>query len=148
MPVKICEKCRRIRLAVMAMLIVFAALAGYHWGHMLETGAFQSPYLVYAAAGSTFGAVLLGLWAEALVARTERAAAQAEAERARLAETADISKEQARELDRIVCILTDDNADLRYRLLSNKVHQVAQDRPTEEVAVPLSAAPAAEGRQG
>jgi len=139
MPTKLCEKCRRIRLVVTVLLIMFTAVAGYHWGHILENGSEGIIYPHDVAIGAiafTVGALLFGLWGEVLVARIEKAASAAEAERARHAEAADSSKEHVRELDRIVTMLTDDNAELRHRLLANKVHQVTEDMAREEAAAP------------
>lgn len=136
MPAAYCEKCRIVRLVVTALLIVFAAVAGYQWGHIFEQGltGFRSSYVTLAAVGSAFIAIVLGLWAEVLVAQTEVAAAEAEAEKKRQAEAAEASKEHIAELERIVSLLTADNADLRYQLLSSTMHQAKEGEGGEGAA--------------
>ncbi|WP_374332166.1 hypothetical protein [Aestuariivirga sp.] len=129
MHVEICEKCRRVRLVLMGLLIVFAALAGYHWGAIiqnLDAGVREHDVIIMAAVFSIL-AVLTGLWIETVVTRTEREVALAQAAEQEKAQEALVNGEQARELDRIVTKLAEDNKDLRYRLMSAKVHEVSEE---------------------
>lgn len=129
MHVEICEKCRRVRLVLMGLLIVFAALAGYHWGAIiqnLDAGVREHDVIILATVFSIL-AVLTALWVETVVTRTEREVALAQAAEQEKAQEALVNGEQARELDRIVDRLTEDNKDLRYRLMSAKVHEVSED---------------------
>ena len=129
MHVEICEKCRKVRLVLMTMLIVFAALAGYNWGAIIQSlgsGVQEHDVLILGVVFSILAA-LTALWVETVVTRTERVAALAQAEVEEKAREAILNGEQARELDRIVNKLSDDNEDLRYRLLSAKVHEVTED---------------------
>lgn len=129
MHVEICEKCRRVRLVLMGLLIVFAALAGYHWGAIiqnLDAGVREHDVIILATVFSVL-AVLTALWVETVVTRTEREVALAQAAEQEKAQEALVNGEQARELDRIVDRLTEDNKDLRYRLMSAKVHEVSED---------------------
>ena len=72
MHVIVCEKCRRIRLALMSLLIVFAALAGYHWGNLFESGFHvQDHDVVILAVAFTLLAAAVALGVEMAVTRTE-----------------------------------------------------------------------------
>lgn len=129
MHVEICEKCRRVRLVLMGLLIVFAALAGYHWGAIiqnLDAGVREHDVIIMATVFSIL-AVLTALWIETVVTRTEREVALAQAAEQEKAQEALVNGEQARELDRIVTKLAEDNKDLRYRLMSAKVHEVSEE---------------------
>ena len=113
----------------MGLLIVFAALAGYHWGVILDTGGtriFEHDVLL-AAGTFTILAVLCGLWVESAVTRSENQVALAQRQHETKSKEADISNEKARELDRIVSRLSEDNADLREKLLSSKIREVRED---------------------
>ena len=117
----------------MGLLIVFAALAGYHWGNIMEGGQVYGHDVMLGAVCFTVLAVVVALAIEAAVTRTEIEAASAESLKERKAEESDISRAHARELDRIVSRLSDDNSDLRYQLMSSKLHHVA-----DEMAKPVS----------
>lgn len=129
MQIDVCGKCRQIRLVMMALLIVFAALAGYHWGSILESGGFrvQDHDIIILALVFTAMAAVIALAVEATVTKIEMAAAVAQRDEEKQAEESSIEKEHARELDRIVDKLSEDNSDLRYRLLSKKMHEMGED---------------------
>ena len=95
-----------------------------------------------AAALVSFGFSLLGivftllsaitaLWVETVVTRTELAAAMAQQDEERRTEELLVNKEHARELNRIVEKLSEDNSDLRYRLMRNSVQEVSQQMARE-----------------
>lgn len=129
MKVETCEQCRRVRLVLMALLIVFSALAGYHWGNILENmqAGVQEHDVVLLGIVFTLLAFLTALWVETVVTRTEVEATKAHRGEERQAEEAHINREHARELDRIVEKLSEDNSDLRYRLLRSRIQEVDQD---------------------
>ena len=135
-----CENCRRIRLGLMGLLIVFAALAGYHWGYILErmNSGGQERGVIVLGVAFTFLALFTAVWVEVVVTRTERDAELAHSLEARKSEEASIEREHAQELDRLVDKLSEDNSDLRYRLLSSKVHEVG-----EQIAQDLKGSPSA-----
>lgn len=111
----------------MALLIIFAALSGYHWGGILEGDRVYQHDVLIAALCFTVLAVIVALAIEAAVTRTEYAAAAAQTEEERKAAEADLSKQHLRELDRIVSRLSQDNSDLKYQLMSNKLHHMGED---------------------
>ena len=113
----------------MALLIVFAALAGYHWGTIIQNvriGVQEHDVIILGMVFSVL-AVLTALLVEAVVTRTEREAALAEAAVEEKALEARLNSDQALELDRMVNKLSEDNRDLRYRLMSAKVHELSED---------------------
>lgn len=124
-----CERCRRYRLILMVLLIVFAALAGYHWGSILDNAEEQvyQHDVVFAAVTSTLLALLVAVWSEVLVAKIEDAAGRALKQSDGHAEAALQGKKHVHELERIVTMLSDDNTDLRQRLLSDKVQEVTEE---------------------
>lgn len=131
MPVKhvgTCENCRRMRLGLISLLIIFAALAGYHWGSILErmNSGGQERNVIVLGVAFTLLALFTAVWVEAVVTRTERDAELAHSLEARRGEEASVEREHAQELDRLVAKLSEDNSDLRYRLLSSKVHEVSE----------------------
>ena len=99
-----CENCRRIRLGLMGLLIVFAALAGYHWGYILErmNSGGQERGVIVLGVAFTFLALFTAVWVEVVVTRTERDAELAHSLEARKSEEASIEREHAEELDRLV----------------------------------------------
>lgn len=129
MHVEICEKCRRTRLVLMGLLMVFAALAGFHWGSIFESAGagIQAHDVMVLGVVFTVLALLTALWVETIVTRTEMEAAKAQSEEEALAQEAQMHDERARQLDRLVSKLAEDNKDLRYRLLSAKVHEVGEE---------------------
>ena len=133
MHVEICESCRRIRLVLMGLLIVFAALAGYHWGNIIENmraGVQEHDALLLGIVFTLLSAIT-ALWVETVVTRTELAAAMAQQDGERRSEELLVNKEHARELNRIVEKLSEDNSDLRYRLMRNSVQEVSQQMARE-----------------
>ena len=80
MHVEICESCRRIRLVLMGLLIVFAALAGYHWGNIIENmrAGVQEHDVLLLGIVFTLLSAITALWVESVVTRTELAAAMAQ----------------------------------------------------------------------
>jgi hypothetical protein len=113
----------------MALLIVFAALAGYHWGAIIQNvriGVQEHDVIILGTVFSVL-AVLTALLVETVVTRTEREAALAEAAVEEKALEARLNSDQALELDRMVNKLSEDNRDLRYRLMSAKVHELSED---------------------
>ena len=133
MDVEICQSCRRTRLVLMGLLIVFAALAGFHWGDIIDnirTGT-REPEVLVLGIIFTVLAFVTAVWVESVVARTERDAALAHLEEDRLAEEAFGTREHARALDRIVEKLSEDNYDLRYQLLHDRVQQLTSEAPRE-----------------
>jgi hypothetical protein len=147
MHVEICESCRRIRLVLMGLLIVFAALAGYHWGNIIENmkAGVQEHDVLLLGIVFTLLSLITAIWVETVVTRTELEAALAHQDEERRTEEAFISKEHARELNRIVEKLSEDNSDLRYRLLRNKVQEVSQQMSRESHS-PASAFPELQSR--
>jgi len=133
MHVEICEKCRWMRLVLMTLLIVFAALAGYHWGNIIENlnAGSQGHGVIILGVVFSLLALMTALWVETIVTRTEMEAALAQAAEEAKAEEALAQAEQARELDRIVSKLSDDNKDLRYMLMSRRVHEVGEELATD-----------------
>lgn len=133
-----CENCRRMRLGLIGLLIVFAALAGYHWGTILEriNSGGQERDVILLGVAFTLLALLTAMWVEAVEARTERDAELAYSLEMRKSEEASIEHEHAQELDRLVAKLSDDNSDLRYRLLSSKVHEVSEQLAQDVKQVP------------
>ena len=133
MHVEICESCRRIRLVLMGLLIVFAALAGYHWGNIIENmrAGVQEHDVLLLGIVFTLLSAITALWVETVVTRTELAAAMAQQDEERRTEELLVNKEHARELNRIVEKLSEDNSDLRYRLMRNSVQEVSQQMARE-----------------
>lgn len=127
--IDVCEKCRRIRLVLMVLLIAFAALAGYHWGSILESRNYnvENHDVLLLAVMFTVLVVVVALAVEAAVTRTEIEAATAQASEVEKVEESSISRAQANELNRIVDRLSEDNSDLRYKLLSKKMHEMTED---------------------
>ena len=140
MHVEICESCRRIRLVLMGLLIVFAALAGYYWGNIIENmrAGVQEHDVLLLGIVFTLLSGITALWVESVVTRTELAAAMAQQDGERRSEELLVNKEHARELNRIVEKLSEDNSDLRYRLLHNSVQEVSQQMAREiRTAAPM-----------
>lgn len=133
-----CENCRRMRLGLIGLLIVFAALAGYHWGYILErmNAGGQERDAIILGVAFTLLALLTAVWVEAVVTRTERDAELAHSLEVSKGEEASIEHEHAQELDRLVAKLSDDNSDLRYRLLSSKVHEVSEQTAQDLKHIP------------
>ena len=117
----------------MGLLIVFAALAGFHWGDIIDnirTGA-REPAVLALGVVFTVLAFATAVWGESVVARTEREAALAHLQENRLVEEAVSTREHARALDRIVEKLSEDNYDLRYQLLHDRVQQLTAEASRE-----------------
>lgn len=120
------ERGKRARLALLAVLMVFAALAGYHWGRIWDGGGIHGHDMLIAAVCFTVLAAIVALVVEAAAMRTEAEVAAALSQKEKKVEESNISKEQARELDRIVSRLSEDNSDLRYQLMSSRLHEVGE----------------------
>ena len=100
-------------MTLLALLIVFASVAGYHWGHILE-GADAHVYrhdVIVAALGFTVLALFFAVWSEALVGKIEDAVEDADARRAQAAQ------QQA--------LVLDD----RFRQVATAAHRLVVDAP-------------------
>lgn len=128
MPTELCEKCRRHRLVLMFLLIVFAALSGYHWGSILDNAnahVYEHDVII-AGVAFTLLSLVVALWSEAVVGKIEKALVHAHQMKDKEAADALHHKEQVRELERIVERLSQDNSMARYELLSGAVHEMAE----------------------
>jgi len=126
------DKRRAFRLAITGLFILFTGLAGYHWGNFLEAGGGDvSEHDVIILACFSALALILGLYSEFLVLGTEEAARRAEDERRTVSEDAGISREHVKELQRLLTLVTDDNANLTYRLLGDR-HQARTREPAQD----------------
>lgn len=126
-PIEICEKCRRIRLVAIGLLMTSAVLTGYLWAH------YEHFYLATALVSSIGFAVfscLLILAVEMVVTRTELEVRRAALYAGQKDEEIRLLQDKIRDLDRSIAVLAADDDEVRMKLLSLSMHQPAAAETT------------------
>ena len=112
---------RLLRLLFMGLLLIFTGAAGFLWAQHTDTA-----YL--AAAFTTLGAMLASLAVENIAANAETQLGIVLSLLKKATADDVVSEEKARRLDLIVTMLEDQNEKFRMSLLTNRVHQMDNDR--------------------
>lgn len=118
--IKVCEKCRRIRLTVLFLFIVSAVLAGVFWANVGSSG--DNTALLWAIVFTGISAVLI-LGVEIVVTRVELEAKSLYLQLKESVEEVRIQKEKVLELNRSLDLLAKDDDDLRQQLLEERMRR-------------------------
>ena len=118
----VCKWCRMIRLCLTGLLVATSAVAGYHWGMIIETGVPADSFDYLVGAFALIVVVLVIVTMDATSARVEDKAALDAEELQRLAHLADSSRANAEKMERALAELTQDNARLRDMLRARDGH--------------------------
>jgi hypothetical protein len=114
-PIKVCETCRRIRLATVFCFLISTLLAGFFWAHVeLAT----SPRILMAAIALSVLSALLILAVEIVVTKTEIEAKTLFLHLKAKAEEVRLLQEKINHLERSIDLLAKDDEDVREKLLN------------------------------
>lgn len=119
---RFCEKCRKTRTFLTAVLIMMSALAGYHWCTINETGGMVDR-MDYLIIGITLVLLVVVVWfgIDTISSRVE-AETVLEAEKNQLLkEEAETSDKNVREMSKLVESLMAENARLRAQLAGGSI---------------------------
>ncbi len=118
-PLKVCETCRRIRLATVFCFLISTLLAGFFWAHV--ENATSSRILLAAVSFSILSALLI-LAVEIVVTRTEIEAKTLYLHLNAKTEEVRLLQEKIVRLERSIDLLAKDDDEMRQRLLDASVH--------------------------
>lgn len=118
--IKVCEKCRRIRLTVLFLFIVSAVLAGVFWANVGASG--DNTTLLWAIVFTGIAVVLI-LGVEIVVTRVELEAKSLYLQLKESVEEVRIQKEKVLELNRSLDLLAKDDDNLREQLLEERMRR-------------------------
>lgn len=118
----VCKSCRIIRLCLTGLLIATSAVAGYHWGMIIETGVPADSFDYLVGAFALVVGVLVIVIMDATSARVEDKASLDAEELQRLAHLAESGRANAERMERALAELTEDNARLRDMLRARDGH--------------------------
>lgn len=120
----VCTRCRAIRLCLTGFLIVMSAVAGYHWGTIIETGS-SADTLDYSIGGLSLILLVLVIFfaMDAVSARIEDQALLDADELQRLSRLAKSGEANAEKMELALAELAQDNAHLREMLQARDRHE-------------------------
>lgn len=126
----VCTKCRVIRLCLTGFLIVMSAVAGYHWGTIIETGG-AADTLDYSIGGLSLILMVLVIFfaMDAVSARIEDQALLDADELERLSRLTKSDETNAEKMELALEELTRDNARLREMLQARDHHDARASQP-------------------
>jgi len=124
----LCKNCRIVRLCLTGLLIATSAVAGYHWGTIIETGVPADSFDYLVGAFALVVVVLVIVTMDATSARIEEKASLDAEELQRLAHLAESDRANGENMERALAELTEDNARLRDMLRARDNHAPGASR--------------------
>lgn len=122
--IKVCETCRRIRLAVVALFIISSGLAGMFWGHV---GQGDNKALVWAIVCTGVSVVLI-LGIEIVVTKVELEAKRLYLQLKAATEEARLQQEKINQLNRSLDLLAKDDDDVRRQLMDEHLRRMRAEQ--------------------
>ena len=118
--VKVCENCRRIRLAVVFLFMVSSVLAGVFWAHVGQST--DNTAMFWAITFTAISTVLI-LGVEVVVTKVELEAKTLYLHLQAKTEEVRIAQEKIAELNRSMNLLANDDDDMRRQLLEERMRR-------------------------
>lgn len=129
--IKVCEKCRRIRLVVVFLFMVSSVLAGVFWAHVGSSGG--SDALTWAIVFTAISTVLI-LGVEVVVTKVELEAKRLYLQIKEKVEEIRILNEKIAERDRSLDLLAKDDDTVREQLLEERMHRAFAENNGKETS--------------